>query len=100
MKHYQVEVEKNGCEHCGEGKMWVIVANGIAGGTSYANEDEAVELCDQLNDAFELGRASVLSCGDCDPCLGGRPDQCAVLSGQHNDKLRHSAPAETEGMKP
>lgn len=25
-----------------------------------------------------------LSCGDCDPCLGGRPDQCAVMSGQHN----------------
>lgn len=25
------------------------------------------------------------SCGDCDPCLGGRPDQCAVMSGQHND---------------
>lgn len=64
MKRYQVEVEKNGCERCGKGKMWVIVANGIAGGTSYANEDEAVELCDQLNDAFELGRASILSCGD------------------------------------
>lgn len=21
------------------------------------------------------------SCGDCDPCLGGRPDQCAIMSG-------------------
>ena len=55
-KHYQVEVEKNGCERCGEGKMWVIVANGIAGCTSYGNEDEAVELCDELNDAFDEGR--------------------------------------------
>jgi hypothetical protein len=21
----------------------------------------------------------VFACGDCDPCLGGRPDQCAML---------------------
>ena len=26
------------------------------------------------------------ACGDCDSCLGGRPDQCAM---QPNEKLRH-----------
>ena len=24
--------------------------------------------------------AEIFACGDCDPCLGGRPDQCAVMS--------------------
>lgn len=110
--------------------MWVIVANGIAGGTSYANEDEAIELCDQLNEAFETGRATMaetleavrqvatgeiqvgnndtdgldwiakriavanppdFSCGDCDPCLGGRPDQCAVMAGQPNAEVSDPA---------
>lgn len=60
MNYYQVEVEKNGCERCGEGKLWVIVVNDVAGGTSYENEDEARELCEKLNYAFEAGRASVL----------------------------------------
>lgn len=60
MKHYQVEVEKNGCERCGCGKLWVIVnPEGIAGGTSYSCEDQAIELCDALNRAYEAGVASM-----------------------------------------
>lgn len=59
MKHYQVEVENNGCEHCGNGKSWVIMANGIAGGTSYSNPDEAQELCELLNNAFKAGIVSM-----------------------------------------
>jgi len=61
MKHYQVEVDRNGCERCGAGKYWVIVANGVAGGTSYENEEETAELCNDLNEAFEAGIASMES---------------------------------------
>ena len=32
-------------------------------------------------------------CGDCDPCLGGRPDQCAMLP----PKIQHH---ETHGTSP
>lgn len=28
----------------------------------------------------------IFACGDCDPCLGGRPDQCAVMAKPPNDE--------------
>ena len=45
-------------------------------------EDEDASVAD----AYQLWRQGVISaepsgCGDCDPCLGGRPDQCAIGGG-------------------
>jgi hypothetical protein len=57
--HYQVEVYHAGCDKCGDGKTWAIFEDGIAGGTSFSEEGEAIEQCDELNEAYFAGVASV-----------------------------------------
>jgi hypothetical protein len=52
------EQTESGCEHCGAGKMWLIIdPDGIAGGTSYGDKEEADDLAQELNRAFHLGQA-------------------------------------------
>lgn len=56
---YTVEVDDSGCEKCGAGKMWMVVdTSGVAGGTSYDNFENAESLCEELNTAFDAGRAA------------------------------------------
>ena len=58
-KAYHVEVDGAGCPHCGHMKLWVVVdPGGYAGGTSYANQDEAEEIAKLQNEAFEAGRSA------------------------------------------
>lgn len=65
MKTYTVEVENNGCERCGHGKLWVVVdPDGIAGGTSYSNEEEAADIAGMLNDALKRGQRRAKSLAD------------------------------------
>lgn len=48
-----------GCKECGHGKMWdIIQPGGVAMATSYGDQEEAEEICDMLNIAYALGRAS------------------------------------------
>jgi hypothetical protein len=53
------------------------------GGTVYHRRFKKCEVCGGSGDIVVD-----MSCGDCDPCIGGRPDQCALLSSP-NDKLSH-----------
>lgn len=49
----------SGCEKCGHGRIWdIIQPTGSAMGTSYEDHEEAEEICDLLNSAYALGRAS------------------------------------------
>ncbi len=38
----------------------------------------------------------IFACGDCDPCLGGRPDQCAVMSKPSNDQAQRPGAPDAE----
>ena len=54
---YFVEVDNNGCRECGHGRNWVVVdPDGIRGGTSYGLEEDADDLAEDLNRAFNRGR--------------------------------------------
>lgn len=54
---YFVEVDNNGCSKCGAGRTWVVVnPDGYAGGTSYGLEEDAQDLAEDLNIAFNRGR--------------------------------------------
>ena len=53
---YHIEVERDGCRFCGAGKTyWVVGSDDVADGTTYENEEDALDLADMLNDAFENG---------------------------------------------
>lgn len=54
---YFIEVDQNGCRTCGAGRSWVVIGpNGIGGSTTYLDSDDAQEIADMMNDAFEHGR--------------------------------------------
>ena len=56
MGDYTVKCNK-GCEHCGQGKTWVVVdPDGDFVGTTYLDKDDALELADMLNTALSRGR--------------------------------------------
>lgn len=57
VEHYTVVLENQGCSHCGAGKMWDIVdSDGFATGTSYGSDEDAQDVCDDMNMAFNRGR--------------------------------------------
>lgn len=54
---YFIEVETNGCERCGHGKLWAVVGpDGVAQATMYEEPEDAQALADALNEAFWRGR--------------------------------------------
>lgn len=56
---YFIEVDNNGCPHCGNDRTWVVVGpDGYGGGISYGTADEAAKVAETLNDAFARGRKS------------------------------------------
>jgi hypothetical protein len=59
---YFIEVDNNGCHQCGHARTWVVVygPEELGGGTSYANEEEASEISEMMNDAFGRGRNSAM----------------------------------------
>lgn len=53
---YQVEVDSAACRQCGVGWEWHIIGpGGIAGGTSYDDEEAAQAMADALNEAYREG---------------------------------------------
>jgi hypothetical protein len=57
---YRVEQDADGCACCGDGKSWVIVGpDEVALGTSYFHREDADDLAEDLNSAYEAGRRSV-----------------------------------------
>jgi hypothetical protein len=74
---YFIEVDQNGCTHCGSGRSWIVIGpDGVGGSTSYDDADTAQEVADALNQAFENGVTSTKVCkhglskldGDCRRC--------------------------------
>jgi hypothetical protein len=53
---YFVEVDENGCTKCGAGRMWTVIGpDGDQHHTSFADEDDAAKLAEDLNDAYYKG---------------------------------------------
>ena len=58
---YRVEVEREGCECCGDGKQWEVYdADGVGiGGITFGTREEAEHLAEMLNDAYAAGQRAV-----------------------------------------
>jgi hypothetical protein len=57
LEAYSVVTDTPPCPHCGRGATFhVVEPNGIAGSTSYENEEDAEHEADILNAAFRKGR--------------------------------------------
>lgn len=53
MGPYHIELDRDGCKFCGEGKTWWVVGSDDVGDSqSFGDEDAAQEKCDDLNEAF------------------------------------------------
>ncbi len=56
---YRVEVETDGCEKCGYGRLWAVVGpDGDALGRSFEDEEGAADLAEKLNAAYSAGVAA------------------------------------------
>jgi hypothetical protein len=54
---YYIEVDHNGCACCGSERTWIVVGpDGRGSSTSYGSEDDAADLAEDLNIAFNLGK--------------------------------------------
>ncbi len=61
---YHIEVEQNGCSKCGSGRMWIVIGpDGYGGSETFTDADDAADLCEQLNGAYDAGLANRASCG-------------------------------------
>ena len=53
---YFVEVDENGCSHCGAGRTYTVIGpDGVAFGQSWESEDDASGMAEILNEAFYRG---------------------------------------------
>ena len=61
-KPYRVEVEREGCERCGDGRQWEVYDHEDVGqgGITFGTREEAEHLAEMLNDAYQHGRKSAL----------------------------------------
>lgn len=58
---YFVEVNNDGCSRCGHDRTWTVVGpDGVALGQSWVDEDDAQDVADWLNEAYEAGRGAIL----------------------------------------
>jgi hypothetical protein len=56
---YFIEVDNPGCAHCKAERTWdVIGPDSTALSTSYGDEEDASDIADICNSAFEMGRQS------------------------------------------
>jgi hypothetical protein len=58
---YYIELDANhmGCDHCGEGKQWLVVGpDEVAESTSYDCKEHAEDVAEKLSVAYRKGRAS------------------------------------------
>lgn len=54
---YRVEVDEGGCEHCLGGRTWTVVGpfEDVAIGQSFSRQEDAEDLCEYMNLAFDHG---------------------------------------------
>lgn len=58
MSEYHVEKEKPACATCGCGGNWIVIdPDGFGGSVSYDLQEDAQEVADMLQDAFQKGIA-------------------------------------------
>lgn len=56
---YFVEVDSNGCGHCGAGRTYTVIGpDGVAAGTSWENEEDADAYADAMNEAYAHGQVN------------------------------------------
>lgn len=54
--HIEREQTAGACQTCQHGNMWLVVgADGTATSTSYEREEDAQDLCDDMNNALLMG---------------------------------------------
>lgn len=59
MPAYRVEMRGVSCPQCQHGEQWAIVGPGdVELSQSWGDVEEAEFICEQLNDAFNVGRLS------------------------------------------
>lgn len=55
-KAYNVEIDDDGCRHCTAGRTWIVVGpDGLGGGTTYGQQEDAEEIAELMNMAYEAG---------------------------------------------
>jgi len=56
MPAYKVEIEREGCAHCKSGTLWRVVGpDDMAQSVMYEREEDALDLCTSMNEAYEAG---------------------------------------------
>jgi len=57
-KGFKVVTDTEGCNKCGAGKTWTIAGTNdeIAIGYSFGEQEEADDLCEWMNMAYQAGR--------------------------------------------
>lgn len=57
---YFVEVDQNGCKHCGAGKNYTVIGpDGYALSQSWGDEEDASDIAEWLNEAYYHGQGSM-----------------------------------------
>lgn len=56
---YFIEVDQNGCSHCGAKRTWCVIGPGdVALGMTFESEEEASDLAEFMNLAYDQGFAA------------------------------------------
>lgn len=56
---YRVQIGSWGCSKCGNEKEWLVIQpDDVALGRTFDNPNDAEEMAEELNRAYELGRKS------------------------------------------
>lgn len=94
---YRVEVDKDGCETCGHGRMWTIVGpDNVALGESWGDKEFVDDIAQLLNEAYDAGRAG-LGAADAEPRV--IRVRFRVLGGHVHCRLFTAAPPYTTFAK-
>jgi hypothetical protein len=94
-EEYVVEVEKKPCSHCGTGGLWNVVAQSTdtALSTAYGDKDQAQEMADELNHAFEaagrVARGGTNEISGAALIVEERQRQMKSYTPEHDDKHKY-----------
>jgi len=59
---YFIEVDNNGCPHCGATRSWVVIGpDGCALGITFGHEEDAEDLADNMNTAYWQGMNAAIT---------------------------------------
>jgi hypothetical protein len=61
VRRYEVIALGVGCSHCGIGTYWTITDGECEIGTAWQDEELAIDICDLMNMAYELGAEEVVA---------------------------------------